>query len=144
MAFLGFGSAFKVGDGASSESFSTVAEVLSISGPGYQADAVEVTAMDSPDQYREYIKGLISAGEVSVEMQFLPQDSSQDESAGILSKLESTADTNNFQIALADSASTTFEFAAVTTGFSIETPMEDKATATATFQISGKPTITSS
>jgi len=46
--------------------FEVVANITDIKGPSREREAIEVTAHDSPDQYREFVKGLKDGGEVIV------------------------------------------------------------------------------
>lgn len=50
-------------DTPGSGTFTTVAEVRSIEGPGNDADEIEVSNMDSGD-YKEFKRGLIDAGQI--------------------------------------------------------------------------------
>ena len=47
-------------------------EVVSFALPDEQVDEVEVTHLKSPQKRREYIAGLIDAGEVEVELNYVP------------------------------------------------------------------------
>lgn len=69
-AVAAIGTLFKIGDGGSPETFTTIAEVKDIDGPGRTADTIEVTSMDSTGGYKEYIPSLKDGGEVSFDMNF--------------------------------------------------------------------------
>lgn len=68
-ATLGFGSIFSLDNGSS---FTAVAEVKEVSGPGLSRATVEVTNHASPSAAREYIAGLIDAGEITLGLSWLP------------------------------------------------------------------------
>lgn len=65
----GFGTLFQV---SISSTFTTVTEIQSITGPGVDIELIDVTHMESPSNYKEYVAGLIDGGEVSIEFSFVP------------------------------------------------------------------------
>lgn len=139
-ATIGFGTLFKRGDGGGPEAFTTLAEVVSISGPSLSMDTVDVTHMESTGTYREFIPGLKDGGEVSVTLNFLPADATQNATAGILKDYNDRV-LRNFQIVFPDSGNTTWTIAGYVTAFEQETPLEDKMTAEVTIKVSGEPTL---
>ena len=137
----GFGVQFKTGDGASPEVFTAVAEVLSVGGPTINRDVIEATHTDSPDNYKEFLSGLTDGGEVTVTMNFLPGNTTQDESQGIMGDfLVQTL--RNYQVVFPTSPAVTWTFAAFITAFEPDAPIDDRMTSTTTFKLSGKPTLT--
>ncbi len=136
----GMGVQFETGDGASPEVFTKVAEVLSVGGPTVNRDVIEATHTDSLDNYKEFLSGLTDGGEVTVTMNFLPGDGTQDESTGLMGDfLVQTL--RNYRIAFPTSPVVNWTFAAFLTGFEPDAPIDDRMTATATFKLSAKPTI---
>jgi hypothetical protein len=72
-AGLGYGSKLSLGSStAASATYTELGEVTSIGGPGYSTDAVDVTHMQSPDAFREFVVGLTDPGELSLEMNYVP------------------------------------------------------------------------
>ena len=63
------GTLLKIGDGGGSEVFTTIAEVLDISGPVTTLDREEVTNHSSAGR-KEYVATLLDSGEVSFECNF--------------------------------------------------------------------------
>jgi hypothetical protein len=57
-AQIGYGTLLKIGNDASPQVFTTIAEVKSISGFGFTANEVDVTHMESPGGYTERIAGM--------------------------------------------------------------------------------------
>lgn len=55
----------KVGDGASPESFTAISEITNLAGPEISADEIEVTNLDSPNAFKEYISGPKEGGNVT-------------------------------------------------------------------------------
>jgi hypothetical protein len=136
LARIGHGSTFKIGNSASPEVFTAVAEVLSISGPAIARDAVDATSFDSVEAWREFIPGLKDGGEISLQMLWLAAEAEKFEAE--FAKTKAT----NYQVTFPFSPVKTWAFKAICTGFEQESAVEATITATATFKISGKPTLT--
>lgn len=132
-AVLGYNVDFAIYNGST---YTQVAEVISITWPGYKRDAVDVTYMDSTDQFREYIPGLMDGGEVTVEMNWVPSASDV-----IITALTASA-TGQFKITY--NAGVNVVFKAVVTAYQPQSPLGDKLSATATFKVTGKPTWSAS
>lgn len=62
---IGYGSTFSIGDGASPEAFTAVGTVLGITPPSMNKEDVEVTNLQSPTRYREFVLGMKDSGEAS-------------------------------------------------------------------------------
>jgi predicted secreted protein len=139
-AVLGHGALLKRGDGAGSEAFTTIAEVISISGPSLSRDVVEATNMDSTSGWREFIGGLKSGGEISFELNYDPADATIDASGGLIDDIDQTT-ARNYQLVFPDSATTTWSFAGWLTSFETNIPLDDRITASATVTLSGVPTL---
>lgn len=73
-AFLGKGTQLQVEDSPGSGTFTTYAEVLSISGPSLEGGEVDVTNMDSPGRNREFIAGLLDAGTITFDTNYIPSN----------------------------------------------------------------------
>lgn len=133
-ADTGYGVLLKVGDGGSpTEVFTTIDAEMRLQAPGgYSRDAVDASHTQSPDQFREYIAGMMDAGEVSLELNFVP--SASDAIVALI-----VAGKQNYQILFPGRC--TWTFSAICTAYQPATPVDDKMTATATFKISGKPTL---
>lgn len=134
--FSAFGTQFQRGDGAVPEVFATVGEATNISGPGMERETIDVTSHDSPERFREWVGGLIDAGEVTFEVNWDPSlhvpliDDFQDPIP------------RNYRIVFPAPPGGRFTFAAFITGMDHEFPHDDKMAADFTFKISGKPVFT--
>lgn len=135
-ADIGYASQFKVGNGGSpTETFTDFgAKVTSITPPGYSREAIDATHMASPDRYKEFIAGLMDAGEVSMDLNYLPSAAD-----AFIAALE--AGKKNYQIVMPGDDEVTFTFTAICTAYQPTAPVDGKMTASATFKISGKPTL---
>jgi hypothetical protein len=75
----GKGTLLRLGDGATpTEGFTTVLEVKSIDGPSETAELEDVTHMESPSDYKEYIPTLLDGGELAFEANLVPGDPEQE------------------------------------------------------------------
>jgi predicted secreted protein len=133
---IGYGGAFKIGDAASPEVFTAVANVRSISGPSIAANAVDVTNMDSPGGYMESIKGLKDPGEITMELVMT--------GAGLTALAAEMAKTGptNYKVVYPAPVTKTYSFAAFMTGMSHEAPVDDVMTVSVTYKIAGALTLT--
>lgn len=136
-AGIGHGTKFAIGNGATPEVFTDAAGVTSLSGPGLSRDMIDVTDMDSPDGYREFIGALKDAGEVQVDLEFDPDGST---TSALLSLLGQTS-AKNFRITFPDT--TAWAFSGWLSNFEPSDPHDDKMTASATFKVTGKPAFLS-
>lgn len=118
--------------------FTAIANVTSISGPGLSRETLDMTAHDSPNQWREYLGGLKDGGEVSTDVNYDPAEHDT-----LLDDWSSDAPID-YQLVFPDSAGTTWGFSAVMTGFEPSAPHDDKLAASLTWQLSGMPNFMAS
>lgn len=137
-AVAGFGTLLQQGDGALPEVFATVAEVKDISGPGLEADTIEVTNHSSPGAWREKLISLLNGGEVSFPVNFLPGDATHDAQTGLISLYLSRA-VNNFRLVWPTAAEDWVIFPAAVTGFEPSAPVDDVLGADITLEVMGEP-----
>lgn len=116
-----------------------IANVSDLSGPSRQRDAIEVTAHDSPDQYREFVKGLKDGGEVTATINYDPGQATH----GQLDSDFEEHDLRNYQIVVlpGDVNEHTWTFSALITDLGDSFPVDDRMEREVTFKISGKPTL---
>lgn len=120
--------------------FAVVANITDISGPSREREAIEVTAHDSPDQYREFVKGLKDGGEVELTINYDP-------GSPTVADLDEDFEEDNlrdYQIRIFPGTTNewTWDFAGLITSLGDEFPHDDKMERTCTIKISGKPTLT--
>lgn len=134
----GKGVILKRGDGASPESFTAVGQVFGgPAGPSYTQDQLDVTDSSSPSGFREFIGGLMDAGEVSGELHFDPSNATHNDAAGLIKTLKDGV-LKNFQILFPDTKKVTF--AALVTAMELDAGgVDGKLTASFTLKISGLP-----
>jgi len=134
-AFLN-GVTIKRGDGAGTEVFTAISEVLSMSGLGKTNPLVEVTSFDSTG--REYIAGLADGTEITLECNYLPADTQQQ---GLISDVDAGT-IRNLQVVITDGTTPlTYSFAVTPLSWVINPSFDDKNTLTFTLKISGAITV---
>jgi predicted secreted protein len=143
-AFAGRASQLQRGTGnVPTETFTKIAELKKISLTGSKADLADVTNMDSGN-YREYLPTLVTAGEISFEGNYLPNDATQQ----LLFTDFSTQALHNWKIVLPPMGTYTvtqgtWEFAAYVTGCEYpELQVDKEATMSGKLTITGAPTYT--
>ena len=78
-ATSGYSATLQVGDGASPEAYTAIAEVVRISGIGVNRDTIEVSHLTSDDEWKEFIYGMSMTTDFSLEVNFLPTSATQKE-----------------------------------------------------------------
>lgn len=139
-AWWAYGSEFKLGDGESTETFTAVAEVRDISGPTLSRDTIEVTNQDSDDGWKEYIPSWRDGDTVTIQANWLPNDSTQDDSTGMLSHFEDD-DLHNYQIVTPTAIGITVSFSGFITQMPLSLPLTAQAQVEFSIKISGAVTI---
>ena len=100
-------------------------------------DTVDITSHTAAGGWKEYAGGLLDGGEVKLELNFLPANTSQH----LLTTAMSARTKKNFKIEFPDTAHTTWTFSAFVTNFEPSAPVDGKLSASATLKITGQPTL---
>lgn len=74
IAKLSNGSLLKVGDGASVEVFTTIPEVMNLSGPSTKFDLLDVSSHDTSGFFREYIPGFADGDFIKATINWRPSN----------------------------------------------------------------------
>lgn len=136
-AIAAYGTLLKRGDGGSPETFTTIAEVKSISGPNMSSDVIDVTTHSSAaaGAWREKIASLIDPGELSFDINLIPASSGH-----ISLRTDFVNRTKrNFKIQFPDVGLTTWSVEGIVTGFECEAPTDDVLAASITITITKAP-----
>lgn len=133
-----FGSQLKR-DTTGGGSYTVIANVSDLSGPSRSREAIEVTAHDSPDQYREFVKGLKDGGEVTATINYDPASAQ-------ISALDADFEEKplrNYQIVIlpGEADEHTWTFSALITDLGDSFPVDDRMERDVTFKISGRPDL---
>ena len=139
-AWWAYGSTFKLGDGETSEAFTAVAEVQDITGPNLTRASIDVTNQDSDDGWRENIPGFRDGDTVGITANWLPSNSTQDNSTGMLSHFNDN-DNHNYQIVTPTAVGITIAFAGHIVGMPINLPLEAQGKVDFSIKISGAVSI---
>jgi hypothetical protein len=116
-----------------------IAQVSSLSGPNLQADTIDVTTHDSVNATREFVSGLIDAGEFTVGLIFDPNVVTHTAMWNDLVARTSASFGLHFPTLLAMS----WGFEGFVTGFGpIEAQPDGAVTTTVTIKLSGAPNVT--
>lgn len=135
-----FGLQLKIGNGGSSETFSTIAEVLDFKGLNLKLNTKEVTNHSSTDGWKEHIGTLLEIGPVTFDVNWLPADSTHSYSAGLLKDLVDKTK-RNFQMIIPAATPVTWSFTALVVSFDPVLPVDGQLRGTVTLQGTGKPTL---
>jgi predicted secreted protein len=137
-ALSAYGTLLKRGDGGAPETFTTVPEVRSISGPTMETDEADVTTHSSAASgaFREFILTLIDAGTVEFDINYVPTDAIH---LGLRNDFLNRTK-RNFQLVL-PGAVQTISFAAYVKTIPFEFPVDDAITQKLTLRCTGAPTF---
>lgn len=119
----------------------TVAEVNDITPPSLGRDEIEVTHHQSPNRWREFIKGLKDAGEFSMSINYIPTNSTHNASTGLLADFANDTTVDTWTLVFPDTALTTWSFPGFMKGFAPKAPIDDKLSADVTMKVTGQPTL---
>lgn len=129
-----FGTQLLRGDGAATEVFVKIADVTSLTPPGLSRETHDVTSHDSVDGWMEFTGGLKDPGETSADINYQPSEHDD-----LVGDFEDAA-ARHYKIVFPDG--TSWAFNALLTGFEPDAPYDDKLSASVTWKVTGKPTIT--
>jgi hypothetical protein len=131
------GTLLQRGDGATSEVFTTIAEVKSVKGPGPKVGTLDATSQDSVA--KEFVADIPDYGDVSLSMIWVGSDAQQQ---GLQTDMDNGT-ARNFKLIKNDHASTksTINFTAIVTSLEHDAPESGVYPLMCTLKVTGKPTI---
>lgn len=121
------------------ETFTTIAEVQSISGPTTEFDKIDRTSHDSPGGARQYYPGLKDQGELSFTVIYDPKEATHG-SAGLFGDANART-TRNYKLIFPDTGGSYYTFSAFVSGLPQEFPVDDLIKANVTLTIDGDVTL---
>ncbi|PKO03040.1 MAG: hypothetical protein CVU43_04475 [Chloroflexi bacterium HGW-Chloroflexi-5] len=136
-AFWAFGSAFQIGDGATVEAFTSVAELVDVVPPQESRDSIQVTHHGSDNRAHEYLPGLREGGTVNLVLNWLPSNATQNKATGLRKQWEDNLN-HNFKIILPDSLGT-ISFTGHQTAWNPELPLPSQGKLSVAIKVSGMP-----
>lgn len=116
--------------------WTAIANVTNLDPIDDQADIIDMSSHDSPNEYREKEAGFKDAGDVTLELNYDPANTTHQKVEDILAT--STAFKLRYAGAPVNRAQRNFN--AILKSFKVGAPHDGKYTATAVLTISGKPT----
>ena len=135
---------FKMGDGAQSEGFDAIAEVMDITGPEMSREAIDTTSHNRTG-WTSYIGGIKDGGTITFDINMRPAFAQHDGRTGLLKAFED-GEARNYQIEFPDdtnaSDNTVWQVSAIVTGLSPNLPVRGAVMASVTLQVTGVPTFT--
>ena len=116
------------------------ANVTNISGPGLSLDTEDVTSHDSTGAWEEVVGTILRSGEITLDLVYDPANATHDASTGLIAKMVART-SDEYTLVFSDSGSTTWTFDAYVTGFEPSASVDGALTASATFKLTGQPTL---
>ena len=135
------GTLLQLGASGGGGPYTTIAEVVDISGPSFSQSTFDAPAQDTT--WMKRVAGIVSGGEVSFTINFIPKDSTHDDSTGILSALGSL-DPYGYKLIFNDAGAGTasaWTFDAFLTSFEHNEPVDGILQADVTLTLNGQPTF---
>lgn len=112
--------------------------VRNVTGPGLQRDTIDVTHLQSTNQWREFLAGLKDGGEVTASLWYAPEDATQQ----TLTDMWASNSAANFSVKFNDGSSgQSWPFSAFCTNFAPSASTGEAQSAEVTLKITGAPTI---
>lgn len=133
-ATIGWGAEFHLHNGTS---LIELGEITAIGLPSPEVSDVEATHFKSPGKYREYIAGLIEAGEGTFEMNYVPGSTTD----ALIRTARDARTARAYMIVIPDGAGT-WEIAGscIVKKYEPNVPIDDRMTATLTVRFTGPAT----
>lgn len=136
---LGQGALFQVGDQASPEVFTTVADLRDIT-PTIQRESIDASNHDTANAWREFVPGMATM-EIGLEGNYVPDNTTHNIATDGMIGLIDTAGSRNMKIVFPDSGATTWSFEGFFTEVSPSLPSEGLLSFSASVQVCGRPTL---
>lgn len=133
-ATIGMGATFAIGDGVDGGSltYATVGEVTNITSPGITREAIDATHLLSPDDFREFIAGLLDADPATLGFNYVP-------SAADVLYTAALAKKGDFQITYPNGVK--FQFSGIVTAWKPGDGSTTTMVGEMTIKPSGKPNL---
>ncbi|WP_294189076.1 phage tail tube protein [uncultured Sphingomonas sp.] len=133
-AMIGYGTRALMQATVSAAALTKLAEVTNVTMPNEQVAEVEVTHYESPGRSREFIPGMSDAGEITVEMNWVPGS----EADALIAAAKADGKVRTFRIVTPpDDNAQMYTFPGFVRGFERGLPMDDRMTATVTIRVAG-------
>lgn len=138
-AISGFGTLFKTEFTGGSGTYTTISEVKSINGPSMSVETIDVTHMQSPGGYREFISSFKDGGEISFDVNFIPVDLTQGGKQGLIFLYDGKL-SKNHRILFPDANASYMQMAGLVTGVTLGAQIDGVLSASYTIKVNGQIT----
>lgn len=141
-AYSSFGTLLQMGstDGGGG-TFTTIAQVLDISGPEFQIDTEETTNQSSSGGYEEFIPTIKRSGNVTFDILFDPSAATHEQASTGLLYVMTNRKLRGFKLQMPTTPAKEWQFLGYIVGFSQSNPVAGTQRASITIKISGQPTL---
>lgn len=134
-----FGTQLKIGDGATTETFTTVAEVKKLK-VGMKLNTKDVTSHSSTNAWVEKIPTLLEGDAIKATLNWLPGHATQSYSTGLLKDMVNRT-ARNFQVVIPAASSVTWSFTAYVAKFEGALDVDDVQELDIELEITGAMTL---
>jgi predicted secreted protein len=133
-ALIGYGTQFLMAATPGASSLTKLAEITAVGLPNEQVAEVEVTHYESPGRTREFIAGLSDAGEITIEMNWVPGSATD----ALIAAAKADGKVRTMRVVTpADDTRQMYSFPGFVRGFERTAPIDDRMTATVTIRVAG-------
>lgn len=133
-----FGTQLQVSSGGATPTWTTIAGLTNIDGPGVTREILDATSHDSPNNAREKKPGLKDGGEVSIEGYYDPASGTHNTATGLAGFAQSGA-VKDFRVVDTNAAGVMTTFSGFISEFRRTAPMENLLGFTSTIVVTGVP-----
>lgn len=135
MNYAAKGTVLKMGDGASPEVFTAIAQIGDVDGPGSKRETVDTTNHSSAA--KEFVATILDSGEVKFSINYDPAAATHKNATGGLIYAHQQGTLKNFKVDFPATVVAGPTFAAYVTDFQTKAPVAGKLSAEITLKISG-------
>lgn len=125
------GMEIRIGSSGSPVTYTKISEVVSIQGPGGNAQVIDITNLSSAAI--EKTMGLPDEGQVTLDLNYVPSDTQQ----AALRTARANQTKTPFRIAFPDGDDTVWDFFAYVLGFSVSAAVNSAVKASITLEVTG-------
>jgi predicted secreted protein len=136
MTIPSHGTLLKIGDGGTTEVFTTIAKIKDIGGPTLTRGTHDASTQTT--DWGEVVPGIKMGGQVTFDINLIPTDGTHNQSTGLLKDFVDGTK-RNFQLVFPDPGSTTWQFAGYIVNYEPDAPVDGLLTASITLEITGDP-----
>lgn len=130
-AIEGYGTDFQYSSNGSS--YTSLAEVRKITGPGIKPKSIDATHLLSPSAHMEFICGIVDGGEVTLDLNWLKT---------VYAVVKDTLVRVVYFYKIVFTTGSTLVFQGFPTDIGPEIPTDDRISLAVTFKVTGKPVFT--